>query len=158
MAKNEGFTLGAQLVRGAYLLDEMQAAKTNLNLDKRLLQEKMFTDSMFHKSFCLGLLKLSEGQPLGLMISTHNLESILIFIQFMREHRISHQTNAISFCQYQGMSDNLSIGLSYMSFRAYKLIQFGDLKSSLPFLKRQIQVIKKRDFFLKKKYKQFTFL
>jgi proline dehydrogenase len=100
---------------------------------------KIVTDQSYHYSAQLALKNVALGRKLGIVFSTHNLESVLFFLQAMRKAKVPYTHPFIHFAQFRGMGDYLVSGFQATSLSPHKLVPFGAVGDAIPFLVRRIQ-------------------
>lgn len=134
-AVENSYTLGAKIVRGAYMEEERTRSR-KLGLKSPIFETKEETDHAFNKAvkFCI-----SNIDILSFYCGTHNEESILYMISLMESLNISKNDNRIFFSQLYGMSDNISFNLANDGFNVVKYIPYGPFYDVLPYLMRRIQ-------------------
>ena len=132
-SQNENFYLGVKLVRGAFMEKERQRA-INLDYDDPIQSTKDHTDMEFDASleYCINNIK-----KISLWIGSHNENSFLQAISLMKKFRIKENDNRIWFSQLFGMSDNISYALADSNYNVIKLIPFGPVEKTIPYLIRR---------------------
>ncbi len=130
-AREQHFNLGVKLVRGAYLERENARAMA-LGLVSPMHPCKEDTDQAFDSAlhFCL-------EQGIHVCIGTHNEESVLKAIAFMKTLHINASTEHVCFAQLYGMSDHISFNLAAQGYCVAKYLPFGPMELSLPYLFRR---------------------
>jgi len=134
-AKNEGFKIGAKIVRGAYMEKENARAK-KLGYPSPICESKEATDVNFNSvlSYCLNHLN-----DISVFIGTHNEVSSYLALQIIEDKGISIDDKRIWFSQLYGMSDHLSYNLAKKGYNAVKLVPFGPVRDVVPYLLRRAQ-------------------
>ncbi len=132
-ADQEGFFLGAKLVRGAYMEKERKRAD-ELDYPSPIHLNKEDTDRDYNLAlaFCIEHL-----HKIGFVAGTHNENSCSKLIGLMQENQIEKNHQNVFFSQLLGMSDNLSFNLSYSGYNVAKYLPYGPVKSVLPYLFRR---------------------
>jgi proline dehydrogenase len=142
-AQRQNFYFGAKLVRGAYMEQERARAalleyKDPINIDKDA------TDAMYHKVLdeCLNrIYKLKEDgkdpQRVGILVATHNEDTIRHAIRKMAELEIDPSERALCFGQLLGMCDQMSFPLGQSGYSVYKYVPYGPVNEVLPYLSRR---------------------
>ncbi|MBC7744142.1 MAG: proline dehydrogenase family protein [Flavobacterium sp.] len=132
---SEGFTLGAKLVRGAYMEKEGKRA-LEYNYASPIHLSKKETDDDYNAAilFCL-----ENVERIGFVAGTHNEESCLLLAEFMDQKAITHSNPHVYFSQLMGMSDNLSFNLADAGYNVAKYVPYGPVKEVLPYLFRRAQ-------------------
>lgn len=134
-AKNEGFKIGAKIVRGAYMEKENARAK-KLGYPSPICESKEATDVNFNSvlSYCLNHL-----EDISVFIGTHNEVSSYLALQIIEDKGVSIDDKRIWFSQLYGMSDHLSYNLARKGYNAVKLVPFGPVRDVVPYLLRRAQ-------------------
>lgn len=131
----EGFLLGAKLVRGAYLEKENKRAAKKGYLT--LIQpDKTATDRDYNLAmrFCVEHL-----DRIAFVAGTHNEQSCKLLADLLNQHQIAYNHPHVYFSQLLGMSDNLSFNLSNAGYNVAKYVPYGPVKAVLPYLFRRAQ-------------------
>ena len=133
IANKEKFYLGVKLVRGAYMEKERKRALDN-NYPSPIHDTKENTDKEFNNSllFCV-----KNIQKLSLWVGSHNEDSCMKLMEMMKENKIKRDDDRIWFSQLYGMSDNISYSLSSLEYNVVKLIPFGPIEKTIPYLIRR---------------------
>uniref|UniRef100_A0A061SK57 Proline dehydrogenase n=1 Tax=Tetraselmis sp. GSL018 TaxID=582737 RepID=A0A061SK57_9CHLO len=133
----EGFSLGAKLVRGAYMKMERQRAAER-GYPSPIHDTIEDTHECFDSSVSLMLeqVKRQRGQ---VVIASHNENSILRAMEEMERLGISSQNPGVMFGQLQGMCDYLTYSLGARGYHAYKYLPYGPLNEVMPYLIRRAQ-------------------
>ena len=74
---------------------------------------------------------------LSLWVGSHNEGSCLKLMEMMKDNNISKDDERIWFSQLYGMSDNISYTLSSLKYNVVKLIPFGPIEKTIPYLIRR---------------------
>ncbi|MFN8406373.1 MAG: proline dehydrogenase family protein [Sphingobacteriaceae bacterium] len=135
VAQNEGFILGAKIVRGAYLEKERKRAQ-QLNYPSPIHPTKQATDEAYDQAidYCVAHISV-----VAFLAGTHNESSCQLLIERMDDHQLTHQHRHIYFAQLLGMSDNLSFNLADAGYHVAKYVPYGPIKAVLPYLFRRAQ-------------------
>ncbi len=133
--KEEGFKVGAKIVRGAYMEKENARAK-KLGYPSPICESKEATDVNFNSvlSYCLNHL-----EDISVFIGTHNEVSSYLALQIMEDKGLSLDDERIWFSQLYGMSDHISYNLAKKGYNAVKLVPFGPVRDVVPYLLRRAQ-------------------
>ena len=133
--KEEGFKIGAKIVRGAYMEKENARAK-KLGYSSPICESKEATDVNFNSvlSYCLNHL-----DDISVFIGTHNEVSSYLALQIMEDKGLSLDDKRIWFSQLYGMSDHISYNLAKKGYNAVKLVPFGPVRDVVPYLLRRAQ-------------------
>lgn len=134
-ARSEGYLLGAKLVRGAYVDQERERART-MGYESPIQDTKSATDSDFNAAlkFCV-----ENREGLTTMCGSHN--------EFSNGYLFSEMINAglnpadphFWFAQLYGMSDNISFNLARAGCHVAKYLPYGPVRSVMPYLIRRAQ-------------------
>lgn len=127
-AERDGFAIGAKLVRGAYLEEEMRIRPRDV------LPCIQNTHEQYDESvrFMLG----KHLDPHETILATHNPRSIKL-AEHLLQDTLANPT--VGFAQLMGMGDHLSLGLAERKFRVYKYAPYGNMQDSMPYLLRRLQ-------------------
>ncbi|XP_032671670.1 proline dehydrogenase 1, mitochondrial isoform X1 [Odontomachus brunneus] len=144
-AERQNFYFGAKLVRGAYIEQERARAAAMGYPDPTNPTYEATTDS-YHKTLmeCLRRMKQykDKGQDpkkIGIMVASHNEDTVRFAIEKMKEIGISPEDKVICFGQLLGMCDYITFPLGQSGYSAYKYIPYGPVKEVLPYLSRRAQ-------------------
>jgi len=134
-AKENGFILGAKLVRGAYLEKERKRAAEK-GYPSPVHANKAATDKDYNEAiqYCMNYL-----DHVSCCIATHNEKSCQLAIQLMEEKQIASNHPHVYFSQLYGMSDHISFNLSKHGYRVCKYLPYGPLEDVIPYLMRRAQ-------------------
>ncbi|SFV35481.1 proline dehydrogenase family protein [Thermoflavifilum thermophilum] len=134
-AKENGFILGAKLVRGAYLEKERKRAAEK-GYPSPVHASKTATDQDYNEAiqYCMNYL-----DHVSCCIATHNENSCQLTIQLMEEKQIPPHHPHVCFSQLYGMSDHISFNLSKHGYRVCKYLPYGPLEDVIPYLMRRAQ-------------------
>ncbi|XP_075218493.1 proline dehydrogenase slgA isoform X2 [Lycorma delicatula] len=143
-AKRQNFYFGAKLVRGAYI-DQERARAAALGYPDPTNPTYEATSEMYHRTFveCLRRIKdlKDRGEPnkIGIMIASHNEDTVRFAIEKMKEIGVSPEDKVICFGQLLGMCDYITFPLGQAGYSAYKYIPYGPVNEVLPYLSRRAQ-------------------
>ncbi|XP_044572634.1 proline dehydrogenase 1, mitochondrial isoform X2 [Drosophila ananassae] len=144
-AKRQNFYFGAKLVRGAYMEQERARAQA-LGYPDPVNPTFDATTEMYHKTLseCLRRIKLmkdggEDAHKIGIMVASHNEDTVRFAIQQMKEIGISPEDKVICFGQLLGMCDYITFPLGQAGYSAYKYIPYGPVEEVLPYLSRRAQ-------------------
>ncbi len=134
-AQEQGYLLGAKLVRGAYMEKE-RARAWKIGYPNPIQSDKEATDRDFDEAvlFCLQHL-----EHLAVFIGTHNETSSYNAILAMEALGIARNDNRVSFSQLFGMSDHISFNLAAEGFNVSKYLPYGPVKEVMPYLVRRAE-------------------
>ena len=133
IATENGFKVGAKIVRGAYMEKEIKRAK-ELNYPNPIQINKAATDKAFNEAllFCIG-----QKDILDFCAGTHNEQSSLYLANLMEEYGLEKEDKGIWFAQLFGMSDHISFNLAKIGYNVAKYVPYGPVKSVMPYLFRR---------------------
>lgn len=145
-AQEQNFYFGAKLVRGAYMEQE-RARAASLGYKDPINESYEATSEMYHRCLteCMRrmaeLKKIGDGseQRIGIMVASHNADTIRFAIQRMKELDIKPEDRLICFGQLLGMCDQLSFPLGQAGYSVYKYVPYGPVNEVLPYLSRRAQ-------------------
>ncbi len=134
-AKERNFTLGAKLVRGAYMEKERKRA-TEKGYLSPIQPDKEATDSDYNAglAFCIENL-----ERVGLIVASHNEYSNLLATQLLQQKGLPLHHPHIHWSQLYGMSDNITFNLAHAGCSVSKYLPFGPIKDVIPYLMRRAQ-------------------
>lgn len=134
-AVENGFILGAKLVRGAYMEKERQRA-ADLGYPSPIQPDKEATDRDYNKGvkFCMEHL-----QNIALIVASHNEYSNKYAAELAIEKGYSLDNPHIHFSQLYGMSDHITFNLANAGCAVSKYLPFGPVKDVVPYLVRRAQ-------------------
>lgn len=135
IAQREGFTLGAKIVRGAYMEKERKRAE-EMGYASPINPTKEATDKSYNAAlkFCV-----DNIASVALVAGTHNEASCRLLAELLDKYDIDHNHPHIYFSQLLGMSDNLSFNLANAGYHVVKYVPYGPVKAVLPYLFRRAQ-------------------
>ncbi|KAK9832214.1 hypothetical protein WJX74_003223 [Apatococcus lobatus] len=137
LAARQGWTFGGKLVRGAYLVHEVEQAKL-LGQPRPVHDSLLETHACYDR--CVEQLMQKAGQSnVEMMVASHNQQSIEKAVALMQQLGISPSDNGVYFGQLYGMSDHLSFTLGPHGYQAYKVIPYGPIETTMPYLTRRAQ-------------------
>ena len=133
--KNEGFSVGAKLVRGAYMEKERERAE-KLNYADPINDSKQKTDELFDagSTFCLENLDV-----VNVCIGTHNEQSCQLGVDLLNKNGLDVGDQRVYFAQLLGMSDNISYNLAKSGFNVAKYVPYGPIEAVMPYLFRRAE-------------------
>ena len=132
-AKKNNYTLGVKLVRGAYMEKERERAQ-KYGYQSPIQPSKLDTDNEFNNSlkFCV-----DNIDNISLWVGSHNESSCFKLMKLMKAEKINNNDDRIWFSQLYGMSDNISFTLASLGYNVVKLIPFGPIEKTIPYLIRR---------------------
>lgn len=134
-AKEEGFRVGAKIVRGAYMEKENDRAK-KMGYLSPICENKEATDVNFNGVLTYCLAHLEE---ISVFIGTHNEMSNYLALQIMEDKEIAIDDDRVWFAQLYGMSEHISYNLAEKGYNVAKLVPFGPVKEVVPYLIRRAE-------------------
>jgi proline dehydrogenase len=141
-ANRQNFFFGAKLVRGAYMNQERARAEA-LNYPDPINPDYEATSDMYHRCLDLCMKRIhslkAEGKEkrVGIMVASHNEDSVRFAIKRMEELNIKPEDKVICFGQLLGMCDQLSFPLGQSGYSVYKYVPYGPVNEVLPYLSRR---------------------
>ena len=132
-AEEEGYLLGAKLVRGAYMEKENDRAK-DMGYPTPIQPNKKATDDAYNMAvrFCV-----DNYEKIASCAATHNAESCMLQARMIHEKGIQKDHAHLNFCQLYGMSDNLTFNLAAAGYNTAKYVVYGQVKEVFPYLVRR---------------------
>ncbi|KAK9498114.1 hypothetical protein O3M35_003993 [Rhynocoris fuscipes] len=141
-AKRQNFYFGCKLVRGAYMEQE-RARAAALGYPDPINPTYEATSDMYHRTLteCLRRIKdlknKGEANRIGIMVASHNEDTVRFAIEKMKEIGVSPEDKVICFGQLLGMCDYITFPLGQAGYSAYKYIPYGPVNEVLPYLSRR---------------------
>ncbi len=132
-AQEDGFLLGAKLVRGAYMDKERERAE-EMDYPSPIQPTKKATDDAYNTAlrYCI-----KHYEEIATCNATHNAESCLLFAQLIHEQRLPKDHPHLNFCQLYGMSDHLTFNLANAGYNVAKYLVYGQIEEVVPYLIRR---------------------
>jgi proline dehydrogenase len=134
-AQEEGFKLGAKLVRGAYMEKERERAK-KFGYTSPICPSKEATDALFDQAVAF---VFTHTEYVAVFVGTHNEQSTLKAANLALEKYATLDHPNVWFGQLQGMSDQITYNMASSGARVAKLIPYGPVKEVLPYLIRRAE-------------------
>jgi proline dehydrogenase len=134
-AVDEGFILGAKIVRGAYMEKERRRA-VELGYPSPIQPNKEAADEDYNTAlrFCV-----DHIDRIAFVAGTHNEQSCQLLAELLSDKDIDPKNPHVYFSQLLGMSDNLSFNLANADYNVAKYVPYGPIKAVLPYLFRRAQ-------------------
>lgn len=134
-AQQQGYLLGAKLVRGAYMEKERKRAEEE-SYPSPIQPNKEATDKDYDDAirFCIDRL-----EHLAVFVGTHNEDSCMLAAELLHKKGLPHNHPRVSFSQLYGMSDNITFNLAHAGYRVSKYLPYGPVKDVMPYLIRRAQ-------------------
>ncbi len=133
VSEEKKYYYGIKLVRGAYMEKERKRALQN-GYSSPIQTSKSRTDNEYNESLKYSIKNIDRA---SLWVGSHNEESSLYLINLMKENNLKPQDKRVWFSQLYGMSDNISYALSSLGYNIVKLIPFGPIEKTIPYLIRR---------------------
>lgn len=133
--RENGFRIGAKLVRGAYLEKEIERAKEK-GYRCPVHVRKSDTDRDFNQSM---LSCLENIDVVSFHASTHNETSCQMLLDEMEKRGFAKDDKRIWFSQLYGMCDYISFNLAAAGYNVCKYVPYGPLEAVLPYLMRRAE-------------------
>ncbi|KIC89455.1 proline dehydrogenase family protein [Flavihumibacter sp. ZG627] len=134
-AEQQGFVLGAKLVRGAYMEKERErAAEMLYSSPIQPNKEACDRDYNLAVEFCV-----EHVERIAVIVASHNEFSNLYTTQLMERKALAHNHDHIHFSQLYGMSDNITFNLAKAGYAVSKYLPFGPIQDVIPYLMRRAQ-------------------
>lgn len=134
-ARQGGYTVGAKLVRGAYIEKERRRA-FEMNYRDPIHNNKQETDEDFDKAVVYAIDNLDV---LSICMGTHNENSCQLCMKLMAEKNIKNDDKRVWFAQLLGMSDNISYNLANAGYNVAKYVPYGPVEAVMPYLFRRAE-------------------
>ncbi|OWR53723.1 proline dehydrogenase 1, mitochondrial [Danaus plexippus] len=137
-AQRQNFYWGAKLVRGAYIEQE-RARSAAMGYEDPTCESVDATTASFHRCLkeILSRVKNEQNDRLGIMVASHNEDTVRYAIQLMKEHGIGPGDKVVCFGQLLGMCDHITFPLGQAGYSAYKYVPYGPVLEVLPYLSRR---------------------
>ncbi len=135
IAKQQGFVLGAKLVRGAYMEKERNRASQK-GYPSLIQPDKESTDRDYDAAvrYCI-----DNIETISVIVASHNEQSNLLAYDLLEQKSIPHNHPHIHFSQLYGMSDNITFNLAKEGCSVSKYLPFGPIGDVIPYLMRRAQ-------------------
>jgi len=132
-AMENGYKLGAKLVRGAYMDKERERAE-ELGYASPIQPDKASTDRDFNEAiiFCL-----DHYEDIAFCNASHNLDSVKMMVDEIIDRGLPRDHKHLNFSQLQGMSDHITFNLSASGFNSAKYVVYGPVRDVVPYLIRR---------------------
>lgn len=134
-AATYNYSLGAKLVRGAYMEKERDRAE-ELGYPDPIQPTKEATDNDYDKAL---LYCINNKQRISLVAGTHNEYSNQYLTLLMEKHGLLPNDPRVYFAQLYGMSDNISFNLAAAGYNVAKYVPYGPVKKVMPYLFRRAE-------------------
>lgn len=134
-SKQNGYYLGAKLVRGAYMEKERERAD-KMGYPSPIHPNKQATDKAFDDALSICMENIDK---VNICAGTHNEESSQHLVDLIDKYQLNKNDKRIYFSQLLGMSDHISFNLAKEGYNVVKYVPYGPVKSVLPYLIRRAQ-------------------
>ena len=134
-ARDDGFHMGAKLVRGAYMEKERERA-ADKGYASPIQPDKASTDRDFDAALALCVERIDH---MAVCVGTHNEASSARMTQLMADAGIEKSDPRIHFAQLLGMSDHISFNLAAQGYNVSKYVPYGPLREVVPYLIRRAE-------------------
>eukprot|EP01112_Ceratiomyxa_fruticulosa_P011042 TRINITY_DN2966_c0_g1_i5.p1 TRINITY_DN2966_c0_g1~~TRINITY_DN2966_c0_g1_i5.p1 ORF type:complete len:560 (+),score=101.65 TRINITY_DN2966_c0_g1_i5:887-2566(+) len=134
-ARERKYKLGVKLVRGAYMASERENAQLK-GVPSPILDSIVETHTSFNEGMDLVLKNLDTT---GIVIATHNENSVKKGIELLKSEKISPLDTRVQFAQLYGMADYLTLEIANNGQRVFKYVPFGPIEDVMPYLIRRLQ-------------------
>jgi len=135
MAEEEGFKIGAKVVRGAYMEKENDRADDK-GYKSPICENKRLTDENFDTA--IGYM-MENLEYFTIFAGTHNEKSTLRLVDLMEKSNISSNDERIWFGQLFGMSDHITYNLAAQGYNSVKYVPYGPVRDVMPYLIRRAE-------------------
>jgi proline dehydrogenase len=135
IAKEQGFLLGAKLVRGAYMEKERARAQ-QMNYPSPIHVDKASTDKDFDAAakYCIENL-----DSISLLLASHNEQSNIQIANEMARLNLSNDFKKVHFSQLYGMGDHITFNMAVKGYNVSKYLPFGPICEVIPYLMRRAE-------------------
>lgn len=132
-AAEQGYILGAKIVRGAYMEKERTRAE-EMGYPSPIQVDKAATDRDYNAAieFCI-----DHYEGIASCAATHNLDSCYLQARLIAERGIRKDHYHLNFCQLMGMSDYITFNLAKAGYNVAKYVVYGTVKDVVPYLIRR---------------------
>jgi proline dehydrogenase len=131
----DGYLLGAKVVRGAYMEKERLRAK-RLGYPSPIQPDKASSDRDYDAALAFCVEHLDR---IFLMVASHNEFSSQYAVKLLGELSRPIDHPHIHWSQLYGMSDNITFNLAKAGCAVSKYLPFGPIKDVIPYLMRRAQ-------------------
>lgn len=134
-AQQQGYLLGAKLVRGAYMEKERKRAE-EMGYPSPIQPDKEATDRDYNAAVTFCMERLDK---LAVFVGTHNEQSSMLAASLLHQQELPHDHPHVNFSQLLGMSDNITFNLAHAGYHVSKYLPYGPVKDVMPYLLRRAQ-------------------
>jgi proline dehydrogenase len=134
-ALEQGYILGAKLVRGAYMEKERDRAE-----EKGYASPIQPNKDASDKDYDAALVYCIENiDSINLVSGTHNELSNILLTELIDRFGIKPSDERVYFAQLYGMSDNISFNLAKAGYNVVKYVPYGPVEKVMPYLSRRAE-------------------
>jgi proline dehydrogenase len=135
IALENGYLLGAKLVRGAYMEKERERAARK-NYLSPIQPDKVATDKDYDSAlrFCM-----ENINTMALVSGSHNDNSNILLTELISGNGLDPKDDRVYFAQLYGMSDNISYNLAKAGYNVVKYVPYGPVEKVMPYLARRAE-------------------
>jgi proline dehydrogenase len=135
IAKEQGFILGAKLVRGAYMEKERARAQ-QMGYPSPIHVDKAATDKDFDAAakYCI-----ENIDSISLLLASHNEQSNIQIAGEMASLNLSNDFKNVHFSQLYGMGDHITFNMAVKGYNVSKYLPFGPISEVIPYLMRRAE-------------------
>jgi proline dehydrogenase len=135
IAKEQGFILGAKLVRGAYMEKE-RARAHQMGYASPIHVDKAATDKDFDAAakYCI-----ENIDSISLLLASHNEQSNIQIADEMAKLNLSNDFKNVHFSQLYGMGDHITFNMAVKGYNVSKYLPFGPISEVIPYLMRRAE-------------------
>jgi len=135
IAKEQGFLLGAKLVRGAYMEKERARAQ-QMGYPSPIHVDKAATDKDFDAAakYCI-----ENIDSISLLLASHNEQSNIQIAGEMARLNLSNDFKNVHFSQLYGMGDHITFNMAVKGYNVSKYLPFGPISEVIPYLMRRAE-------------------
>ncbi|MDR1582371.1 MAG: proline dehydrogenase family protein [Prevotellaceae bacterium] len=135
LSKQHNIITGIKYVRGAYMEKERARAAEG-GYPSPIYPAKKDTDNAFNEALRISV---ENCDRIHIFCGTHNEESILALMKYMKDKKLPNNFPAIYMAQLYGMSDNLSFNIAQAGYNVAKYLPYGKIRNVLPYLVRRAE-------------------
>ncbi|MEC8831955.1 MAG: proline dehydrogenase family protein, partial [Bacteroidota bacterium] len=135
LAIDEGFKIGAKVVRGAYMEKENERAEDK-GYESPICKNKSHTDENFNASLDF---MMEHLEHFIIFSGTHNEQSSFRLIDLMEKYGLATNDQRVWFGQLFGMSDHITYNLAAEGYNAVKYVPYGPVRDVMPYLIRRAE-------------------
>jgi len=135
IAKEQGFILGAKLVRGAYMEKERARAQ-QMGYPSPIHVDKAATDKDFDAAakYCI-----ENIDSISLLLASHNEQSNILIAGEMARLNLPNDFKNVHFSQLYGMGDHITFNMAVKGYNVSKYLPFGPISEVIPYLMRRAE-------------------